>query len=283
MSEKEGGSSPPSQPSTGPDNIHFTGSLQASEVASWKLASPVVIWFRHTQSMSGRAVDQARSMLSSDEIARADRFVFERDRRDFIAAHALLRCVLSHHGQLPPDGWKFGSEAAGKPYLVHQSELQLNLAHTRGLVACALSMAGPIGIDVESIDGERDMAPISENHFAQTEVAELRACEEGMHRQTRFTELWTLKEAYLKALGAGLGRPLDEVAFHFSGASELHATAQDDLDHPGWRFALFAPLENYRVAVAVRTNANLAFFARQWPDERDRPSLAPLRSAALAP
>ena len=35
----------------------------------------------------------------------------------------------------PPDGWKFGTGAAGKPYLVGQSKLQFNIAHTRGLVA----------------------------------------------------------------------------------------------------------------------------------------------------
>ena len=255
---------------------------EISEVLSWKLDQPIVIWFRPTQWMSAQAVDQARSMLSLNERARADRFVFEGDRRDFVAAHALLRGVLSHHGGLSPDGWKFESEAAGKPYLVHQSGLQFNIAHTRGLVACALSLAGPVGIDVECIDGEREIDSISENHFAPTEVAELRACEEGTPRQARFVELWTLKEAYLKALGTGLGRPLDEIAFHFAGASGLRVTAQDDSGRAGWRFGLFAPLGNYRLAVAVRTNINFGFVARQWPVGRNQPFHVPLRSSVLA-
>lgn len=253
-----------------------------SKVVSWKLDQPVVIWFRPTLSMSAQAVDQARSMLSPDERARADRFVFERDRRDFVAAHALLRGALSHHSGLSPDEWRFESEAAGKPYLLHQSELQFNIAHTRGLVACALSLAGPVGIDVECVDGEREIGSISESYFAPTEVAELKACEEGRPQQARFIELWTLKEAYLKALGAGLGRPLDEIAFHFVDASGLQVTAQDGRGHAGLRFGLFAPLDNYRLAVAARANTSFGFVARRWPDEPNQPSHIPLRSSAPA-
>jgi 4'-phosphopantetheinyl transferase len=255
--------------------------MTAAARASWKLVPPVVIWFRLTQSMSSHAVDQARSVLSSDERARSDRFVFERDRRDFVAAHALLREALSHHGELPPDVWKFGSEASGKPYLVDQPELQFNIAHTRGLVACALSLAGPVGIDVEATDGKRDVGAIAD-YFAPSEVSELRACEEGASRQARFIELWTLKEAYLKALGAGLSRPLDEIAFHFSDASDLHVTTPANSAHGGLRFGLFAPLDTYRLAVAVRPSTSFGFVAKQWPATRNQASHLPIRSSVLA-
>jgi 4'-phosphopantetheinyl transferase len=293
MFKKAKGNELPSSPSAGSDKARLTNAStpidrplpedeSARKTVTWKLAQPVVIWFRSTQSMSAQAVDDARSMLSTDERARADRFVFERDRRDFAAAHALLRGALSHHSGLSPDGWKFASEAAGKPYLVDQSELQFNIAHTRGLVACSLSLAGPVGIDVECIEGEREIDSISENHFAPTEVAQLRACREGAPREARFTELWTLKEAYLKALGAGLGRALDEIAFGFVGASDIHVTLQEAPGHASWHFGLFAPLDNYRLAVAVRTNTNFGFVAKQWPDEPNRPSHSPLRTSAFA-
>jgi 4'-phosphopantetheinyl transferase len=252
-----------------------------SDIACWKLVPPVAIWFRLTQSMSARDVDEARLLLSVEERARADRFVFERDQRDFVAAHALLRAVLSHHGGLSTDRWEFESEAAGKPRLVRQPELQFNIAHTRGLVACALSLVGPVGIDVETIDAGRDIESVAESNFAPSEVIELKACEEGIRRQSRFTELWTLKEAYLKALGAGLSRPLDEVAFHFPGAVDLRVTTQGNSNHAGWRFGLFVPLANYRLAVAVRVGTDFELSARDWPDKPDHPSLAPIRSSAL--
>jgi 4'-phosphopantetheinyl transferase len=163
--------------------------------------------------------------------------------------------------------------------LIGQSELQFNIAHTRGLVACALSRTDPIGIDVEAIDPERDIDSILEENFAPTEVADLGACNAVAHRRARFTELWTLKEAYLKAIGAGLLRPLDEIAFRFAGPSDVHATARGAPLHFDWRFGLFTPRQNYRMAVAVRTNASLRFSAREWPEKRDRAALAPIRSS----
>jgi len=70
-------------------------------------------------------------------------------------------------------------------------ELQFDIAHTRGLFAGARSLAGPIGVDVEAIDLEREIDSISEDNFAPTEVTDL----EGRRRQARLTELSTLKEA----------------------------------------------------------------------------------------
>jgi 4'-phosphopantetheinyl transferase len=258
-----------------------SGAPEATENSGWNLVQPVMIWFHATRSMSARDIERARSLLSSEERERGDQFVFERDRRDFVAAHALLRGALSHHGGLSPDGWRFGSDASGKPYLIDRSELQFNISHTRGLVACALSLAGPIGVDVEPIDRERDIASISARNFAPTEVTDLGAVKDGARRQAMFIELWTLKEAYLKALGAGLSRPLDEIAFRFSGASDLHAAAKVGSIDVDWRFGLVAPLPDYRLAVAVHARGPFRFHALEWPGKTDRPPLAPLRSSRV--
>jgi hypothetical protein len=115
------------RPSDGPDRTPGMPGFGGS-----KLHEPVILYFRLTESVSLREVDQGRTILSLDERMRCDKFLFERDRRDFVAAHALLRGVLSQHGCLPPDGWNFGTGVAGKPYLVGESELQFNIAHTRG-------------------------------------------------------------------------------------------------------------------------------------------------------
>ena len=146
-----------------------SGAPPESEAAAWNIDEKVAIWFRLTQSLTAEDVGQCRSRLSSEERERCDRFVFERDRRDFAAAHALLRDALSLHGRLAPQAWKFDVEADGKPYLAEQSELQFNIGHTRGLVACALSLSGPIGVDVEPIAHERDAESISERYFAPRE------------------------------------------------------------------------------------------------------------------
>ena len=247
------------------------------EAGAWRLAEPVAIWFRITQSLSAEDVDLARLTLSPDERARCDRFVFERDRRDFAAAHALLRDVLSRYGWLSPAEWTFTAEAGGKPHLADPSELQFNIAHTRGLVACALSLSGPIGVDVESIAYDRDVELIAERYFAPAELADLRAFPDSTRRCAYFTELWTSKEAYLKALGSGLQRPLNEIAFRFSGASEIRATSDGAPIDADWRFGLFAPRSDFRLAAAVSAKNPIRFRAREWPEKPDQPELAPTR------
>lgn len=247
-------------------------------MAPWNLVPPIIVWFRLTESMGPPDVAKARSLLSPDECARCDRFLFERDRRDFAAAHALLRGALTLHSGLPPDCWQFGSDGGGKPYLVGQSEVEFNIAHTPGLVACALSVAGPVGVDVERVDHARDTEEIAERHFAEPEILALKACAHGLKRHIRFTELWTLKEAYLKALGAGLRQSLNEFAFEFGSGSNLRFSTPAGSVSTEWRFGLFSPVPNYRLAVAVRTNAPLEFCVRRWPPDKKRPLLAALRT-----
>ena len=74
--------------------------------------------------------------------------------------------------------------------------------HTLGASLRAFA-SGPIGFDVEALDLEREIDSISEENFAPTEATDLEACEKGRRRQARFIELWTFKEAYLKALAVG--------------------------------------------------------------------------------
>ena len=74
------------RPSHGPDRAP-----EMPEVRRWKLREPAILYYRSTESISPRDVDQGWSILSLEERVRCDKFEFERDRRDFVAAHALSR------------------------------------------------------------------------------------------------------------------------------------------------------------------------------------------------
>jgi len=247
-------------------------------MAAWDLDPPVIVWLRPTADMRAFDVAEARSLLSRDERARCDQFRFERDQRDFAAAHALLRRALTLHGGLPTDYWGFETGAAGKPLLVGHPELDFSIAHTTGLVACALSMTGVVGVDVELVGHTRDADEIAERYFAESEIRTFRACADGFERRTRFTELWTLKEAYLKALGSGLGDSLNAFGFEFRDQSELRFHAPSTSGTTEWRFGLFAPSPDHRLALAVRTNNSTEVCVRTWPPEERRPPLVALRS-----
>src|ERR1700688_1083797 len=160
------------------------------------------IWYRFTESLDEDALRAEMAQLSPDERVRCQRFVSRRDRRDFAAGHALLRRVLSMHDDVRADAWTFVADANGKPSLARESgahPLAFNLSHTHGLVACAVTRDGEVGVDVECVERVTDGRDIAERYFSTAELAQLDACPEN-ERAARFIELWTLKEAYLKAI-----------------------------------------------------------------------------------
>ena len=103
----------------------------------------------------------ALEWLSAEERTRCARLAFASDRRDFIAAHALLRHALSAHGHRDAREWLFIPDANGKPELAsapgERPQLAFNLSHTRGLVACVVARDVDVGIDVERVGSGTDI------------------------------------------------------------------------------------------------------------------------------
>ena len=210
-------------------------------------------YYRVTHTLDERAVDDAVALLSSDERARYSRFMFARDRRDYAAAHALLRTSLSRYAEVAPPSWRFREDPGGKPSLVADPAvppLSFNLSHTHGLVACAVASAD-VGIDVQSVDRKVDDR-VARRFFSAREAADLRRCRSAALRATHFFDLWTLKEAYIKAIGRGLSHPLDTIVFTIGDDDAITFTPPPEVDAASWSFRLFAPTDRHRLAVAVR-------------------------------
>ncbi len=220
--------------------------------------SDVHLWYRMTGSLDDAAVNAAVRLLSAEERARYERFVFAHDRRDFAAAHALLRGVLSTYEDVPTTGWRFEATDRGKPFLPGGdggvARLAFNLSHTRGLVACGVGREADIGVDVEGLDRVPDDLDMAARYFSAGEHAQLASVAQS-DRPARFAELWTLKEAYIKATGEGLGGGLDGFGFEFGGERGIHFTAPKRADAGRWAFALFIPSPRARMAIAVRSEA----------------------------
>jgi 4'-phosphopantetheinyl transferase len=215
-------------------------------------ALPIAVWFRHTVHLSDAELHGVLECLSPDERERHSRFRQADDRRDYAAAHALLRTLLSaRHGGLP-SRWQFVAEPLGKPR-VSDSEghaPSFSLSHCRGLVACAVADGIDLGIDVEAVDRQVDVAEIAERHFSRAEAADV-ASRSGHDQTIRFIELWTLKEAFAKATGVGLSQPLDTVTFELDDASGIRASGEA-IGREDWTFELYEPVPGYRLAVAIR-------------------------------
>jgi len=203
----------------------------------------------HREPVEAEDVAHLAQCLDSDENAR--HFYFQRDRNAFVLAHAFLRQVLSRYAPVAPESWHFARGPWGKPRVAPAfgTELSFNLSHTKGCIACAVTCGREVGIDVERLDPTGELADLARRFFAPVEVASLTALPDAQQSR-RFYELWTLKEAYLKARGLGLSLPVDRIAFTVGAGKPTMATAAG-LDDAEWQFEQFAPTGEHLVAVAV--------------------------------
>jgi 4'-phosphopantetheinyl transferase len=172
----------------------------------------VVVWTMPLDGLTEPAISPWRELLDPEEKARADRFVFPRDRIAYISAHALTRTLLS--GLVPgtnPATFHFVSVENGKPVAWvadRPAPLSFNLSHTDGMVGAAAT-ATPglaLGFDLESLD-RKVMLEVADRFFCPEEVDWLNTLPET-NRPAGFLRLWTLKEAFIKATGQGLARDL---------------------------------------------------------------------------
>jgi 4'-phosphopantetheinyl transferase len=146
-------------------------------------------------------------LLSTGERRRAARFRFPIDRVRFVAARAGLRAVLADHARVPAADLRFGYGSHGKPWLRTMPDLRFNLSHARDLAVVAVARRCDVGIDLEPLDGARDLADVARRFFSPAENAALAALPAAL-RAAELARVWCRKEAYAKARGLGLALPL---------------------------------------------------------------------------
>jgi 4'-phosphopantetheinyl transferase len=224
-------------------------------VDRWQPLSPTRagLWWLALADVPQEAWSRWTTVLDGEERARAARFVFDHDRHQFIAAHALLRLLLQELAGGPAAAWRFTSGSHGKPALHpdHRlSRLAFNISHTRGAIACAMTLDHDIGVDIEDVGRRGRLMEIAHAYFAPDELVILRRAPPAAQREV-FFRLWTLKEAYIKAHGDGLSLPLDRFAFTLSPPVIAFASGFPD-DPALWQFSTVNPTPTHILSVAVR-------------------------------
>jgi 4'-phosphopantetheinyl transferase len=198
---------------------------------------------------------QANGILSSDELARADRFHFDRDRLHFVRCRTALRFLLGRYLSMPALEIRFEYQPNGKPELAAEQNLRrlrFNVSHSADLALIAVSADHRLGVDIENIRADVNIAKLSERFFSARERATLQALPQNLHLQAFFA-CWTRKEAFLKATGDGLSFPLSDftVSTHPERSPELEEIRGDTEAAQHWFLADLIPKNGYRAAVAV--------------------------------
>jgi 4'-phosphopantetheinyl transferase len=193
-------------------------------------------------------------VLSPDEVARASRFHFEKDRIHFTRCRSALRALLSEYLEIPAAEIRFEYLTSGKPQLAAEqnpSVLQFNVSHSANMALIAVGSEHRLGVDIEKIRGDVDITTLAERFFSLRERAGLQALPEHL-RVPGFFACWTRKEAFLKATGEGLSFPLADfsVTTHPDLDPELEEIKGSTDDGKRWFLADLSVVEDFRAAVA---------------------------------
>jgi 4'-phosphopantetheinyl transferase len=214
----------------------------------------VHVWLVACDESHDHALAQYEEVLSAEEKKRYQLLNFPAYRHQYLVTRSSVRRVLSRYSNTEPFEWRFGQNRFGRPYICSddrfERSLSFNISHTQGIVAIGVTRGSRIGVDVENcltFGGSTDLA---RRFFTVEEAADLVGVS-GQERVERFLEYWTLKESYIKFLGAGLSVSLNSFRFSFGGAdrSKINFGSGEIQEGRHCRFWSIRPFPEYIVAI----------------------------------
>lgn len=192
-----------------------------------------------------------KSTLSKDEIDRANRFIFDKHRKHFIAARAQLRFIIGKYLNIQAEELNFEYNEFGKPF-IKDHPLFFNLSHSHKMALLALNVKSDLGIDIEWKGRQIKYLEIGERFFSKNEFKELKSLPPNLQSEG-FFNCWTRKEAYIKGVGKGLGIPLSkfEVSLKPEDKTELRSTRHDPEAVKIWKILALYPNPDYAAALST--------------------------------
>ncbi|MBK7086591.1 MAG: 4'-phosphopantetheinyl transferase superfamily protein [Flavobacteriales bacterium] len=193
----------------------------------------VHLWFSTLAELVPRAT-ALEALLDNEEIARADRFRFAPDRDRFVLGHGLLRSLIGRYLNVDGAALRIQRGPFGKPFL-DDTELRFNLSDTKDALVLAVAWDHELGVDIETITRRADHEAVAHHYFTPDEVERIQVAGAGagasdLAAKRYFLDLWTRKEAVLKASGVGIMEDLHALRV-LDGHNELIIQQEDFLKY----------------------------------------------------
>jgi len=197
--------------------------------------------FRLSVAGSRAFAAQAAAVLQVDELRRAQRYHRAEDYYRFLLGRAALRLVMGAYVGLPPASLHFEPGVNKKPLLREAPVLHYNVSHAGDWVLLAVAGA-EVGIDVERFDPLFAFQDLLDHSFSPAEKTFI---ERSPVPHQAFYQLWTRKEAFVKATGRGIDAEFSQVP---ALDGEHHLAGSDQV--PRWVVSSFEAAAGYAAAVA---------------------------------
>ncbi|MEV5873035.1 4'-phosphopantetheinyl transferase superfamily protein [Streptomyces sp. NPDC052101] len=174
-------------------------------------------------------------------------------RRQFVASRALLKQAAAVALRLAPEDIELAYGPSGRPYLRGFDQIDLSLSHTDDILLVGMTTRGLIGVDVERSDRPLYGPGLGRQICTPHELKQLARLPE-QRRNAELVRLWTLKEAYSKAIGQGMRFRFTQFGFATDPADGRVLRPDGGRGGEEWTLRTFALPEGY-CASAVVENA----------------------------
>jgi len=191
------------------------------------------------------------SYLNPDEEVRASRFINPEHGRKYRCVRGMLRKLLSHYLNMAPGEIEFCYAEHGKPSLKGGSSLHFNLSHSRDMAAYAFSRDHELGVDIEYMRPQKDLAGMMRHVGSSKEQAEILGLSEDDAYEA-FYWLWTRKEAFIKACGRGLGMGLRSIHIGTRESDSPISVEYKNERLPEWFVQDINPPKIYKLALCSK-------------------------------
>jgi len=181
--------------------------------------SQVDIWQLDLSAHTEKWTPYAGQLLSEEDKHKINRLIQPQHRSRALAMRVQLRLLLSSYLNVTADAIHFKTGSFGKPY-VHQATITFNASHSEDMALVAIGPSPHIGVDIEFWRPIDDMSRLVERHFTNTEKIFWHTLDAGQ-REAVFFDLWSSKEAFIKATGRGLGMGLARCGFSLPKTNQL--------------------------------------------------------------
>ncbi|SFX33824.1 4'-phosphopantetheinyl transferase [Thermoactinomyces sp. DSM 45891] len=170
-----------------------------------------IYWTKIPSAIHSDELSKFTAILDQKEEEKRNSYLVDHKKKEFLLGRMLLKGLLGQYLGIESADIRFEENKYGKLYLTpnlqDKKQIYFNLTHTDGLVACAVTLAGEVGIDVENIF--KDHLEVMPLVFQEEEKAFVKKPEDLETRLQHFYWIWTRKEAVMKAEGKGFSmKPL---------------------------------------------------------------------------
>lgn len=215
-------------------------SHDVTEIALWYISMDVQV--NHVQI--------AKRLLTLNEIEAANRFHFEKHRTRFILRRAARRVILSKNVGLPMNALSFGTKENGKPLLLNPEAPAFSTSNSDDMALVGIApygCVGELGVDIEKLRALSDGEGLSRRHGTEHEYHQVKSALYS-ERDALVLRYWTVKEAWLKATGAGVAEDLQRLDIRLR--SDTAAVLRENGSRQIRPVATLCHDETYLVAVA---------------------------------